>query len=80
MTKVYYSFVYKNPNKILKTFKAKISGRAMITVASRSVFSVVDLMSCVIVAKRPCKTVQVKNRVLLFWQEQKQTKNCWNLF
>jgi hypothetical protein len=34
MTKVYYSFVYKNPNKILKTFKAKISGRAMITVAS----------------------------------------------
>ena len=34
MTKVYYSFVYKNPNKILKTFKAKFSGRAMITVAS----------------------------------------------
>ena len=28
------SFEYKNPNKILKTLKAKISGRAMITVAS----------------------------------------------
>ena len=29
------SFEYKNPNKILKTLKAKISGRAMITVASK---------------------------------------------
>ena len=28
------SFEYKNPNKILKTLKAKISGRAMIQVAS----------------------------------------------
>ena len=27
------SFEYKNPNKILKTLKAKISGRAMIQVA-----------------------------------------------
>jgi hypothetical protein len=28
------SFDYKNPNKVLKTLKAKISGRAMIQVAS----------------------------------------------
>jgi len=32
------SFEYKNPNNILKTFKAKISGRAMIQVASSSFF------------------------------------------
>jgi hypothetical protein len=29
---------------------------------------------------RAHKTVQVKNGVLLFWREQKRTKNCWNIF
>jgi hypothetical protein len=31
-------------------------------------------------ATRVHMTVQVKNGVLLFWREQKRTKNCWNLF
>jgi len=26
------------------------------------------------------KTVKVKTGTELFWQEEKRTKNCWNLF